>query len=337
MAKTSFKNQVSGIFKRREFGIVAVILIIMLAIGLRNPTFFTMENWKDILMPTSILIIVAIGQMMTMITGGIDLSVGSIVAFSGMSIGLIMIKYPSLHVIILILIGTAIGLMAGFINGIIIGKGRVPPLITTLATLAIYRGLVVVVSKSQWVVYGDITPGFKLIARGNILGINNLIIAAAVLSIIFYYFLGHTKKGREIYAYGGNKEAANFVGINSERINYLVYSLSGALAGFGGVLWVSRVLVAQSTSAKGFEFLTITACVVGGVSIFGGIGTVIGVILGALLLGIILNGLELIGVSDFWKMSIQGLVILLAVIIDTVLSRRVMEQLRKGRRIFNAK
>jgi rhamnose transport system permease protein len=332
--KINFSGLLSDIFKRREFGIFLIIISLVIIVSIKNPRFLSLGNIEDIFLYISILSFIAIGQMMVIITGGIDLSVGSILAFSGMSVGMLMMKYTWIHPIILILIGAAIGLILGFINGLIVGKGKVPPIITTLGTMAIFRGLVLVVSGSQWVDSHEMTRGFKLIARGKILGINNLIFIAIVFAIIFYYFLDHTRKGREIYAYGGNKEAARFVGINAEKVNFLVFSISGALAGFGGVLWVSRFATAQSGTATGVEILVIAACIIGGVSIFGGVGTILGVLLGSLLLGIILNSLELIGVSAFWKLAIQGFVMLVAVIIDTSLSRHTQEGLRKSRRIF---
>jgi rhamnose transport system permease protein len=331
----TYRNRLTELVRRREFGIVIIIIIVVVIVGLRNPTFFTRDNWKDLLMYSSILAFISIGQMMTIVTGGIDLSVGSTVALSGMSVGIIMRENPALHPVVLILLGTFFGLGCGIVNGMLIGKGKVHPLITTLATMSIYRGLVVVVSRSRWVVYGDITPGFKLIARGDILGINNLMFAAVVIAAASYYFLSHTRKGREIFAYGDHQEAAKFVGINAARINILVYALSGMLAGFGGVLWVSRVHTAQANTALGYEMQTIAACVIGGVSIFGGVGSVFGVLLGTLLFGIILNSLELIGIVDFWKLSVQGFVILVAVVFDAILSHRVAEQMRKQRRIFD--
>jgi rhamnose transport system permease protein len=330
------KSRLKEMVRRREFGIFLIIVVVMVVVGFRNPTFFTKDNWKDMLMYASILAFISIGQMMTIVTGGIDLSVGSVVALSGMSVGIIMREYPVLHPVVLILLGTLFGLGCGLVNGLLIGKGKIHPLITTLATMSIYRGLVVVVSRSRWVVYGDITDGFRMIARGNTLGINNLIFAALIIAIVAYYFLNHTRKGREIYAFGDHKEAAKFVGINGVNINILVYAISGLLAGFGGVLWVSRVHTAQANTALGYEMQTIAACVIGGVSIFGGVGSVVGVLLGTLMFGIILNALELIGIVDFWKLSVQGFVILLAVIFDAILSHRVMEQMRKQRRIFDA-
>ena len=329
-----FLNEIKNVYKRREFAIVIFILVVILLAGLKNTTFFTANNWLYLGKATAILVFVSIGQMIVITTGGIDLSVGSIIALSGMGAAMIMVRNNNTPTIVLIIVGIFIGSACGFINGLIVGKGKVPPLITTLATLAIYRGMVVVISKSQWIYSHQITDSFKNITRGSMLGINNLIFVALILSIVFYYFMGYTKTGREIYAYGGNKEAANFVGISSVKINYLVFTLSGALAGFGGVLWVSRLATAQPLSAKGFEFLVVAACVVGGVSIFGGLGTVVGTVLGALLLGIILNALELLGIGDFWKNAVYGFVILLAVSFDAILSKRVSEQLRRNRRIF---
>jgi len=337
MANNNFKNYLSGVIKRREFAVFIVMVVIILAVGLRNPTFLTGENWNDLLIYSSILIIVSIGQMMTITTGGIDLSIGSVLALSGMSVGIIMREYPSLHPLILILISVLIGLGCGTVNGLIISKGNVHPLITTLATLTIYRGLVVEVSQNKWIIYMDFTEKVKAIARGNIFGINNIIFIAIVVALVFYYFLGYVRKGREIYAIGGNPEAAKFVGIKQGNVQLLVYMLSGALSGLAGILWISRVALVQSTSGLGYEMMAVAACVVGGVSIYGGVGTVVGLILGSLVLGIIINALELIGIADFWKMSVQGLVILLAVIFDTVLSHRVLEQLRRQRRVFNVK
>jgi rhamnose transport system permease protein len=335
MENREYRVRLAELARRREFGILIVIVVVMTIVGLRNPTFFTRDNWRDLLMYSSILAFISIGQMMTIATGGIDLSVGSVVALSGMSVGMIMRENPALHPVLLILLGTLLGLGCGLANGLLIGKGKIHPLITTLATMSIYRGLVVVVSGSRWVVYGDITEGFRMIARGSILGVNNLMFAAILIAVAAYYFLNHTRTGREIFAYGNNQEAAKFAGISGTKISILVYALSGMLAGFGGVLWVSRVHTAQANTALGYEMQTIAACVIGGVSVFGGVGSVVGVLAGTLLFGVILNALELIGIVDFWKLSVQGLIILVAVIFDAVLSHRVAERMRKRRRVFD--
>ena len=328
-----FLNEIKNIYKRREFVIIIFILLVSLISGLKNPTFFSPNNWIDLGKANSILLIVALGQMIVITTGGIDLSVSSVVALSGMVVAMIMAKNNQIPLIVLALIGMAVGLFCGFINGLIIGKGKVPPLITTLGTLAIYRGMAVVISKSQWVTSNQMTDSFRKIARGATLGINNLIFLAIIFSIIFFYFMGYTRIGREMYAYGGNKEAAKFAGISSERTNYIAFSISGAIAGIAGLLWVSRFDLALPLAAKGFELLTIAACVVGGASVFGGIGTVLGTVLGAILLGVILNALELVGVGDLYKNGIYGFVILLAVLFDAVILKRVSENLRRNRRL----
>ena len=332
MDKILTKRNFSSFFKRREFGVFVVLLVIMAIITIRAPRFFTIDNLIDIALVNSILIIVALGQSAAIITGGIDLSVGSVLALSGMTVGMIMVRFPNISVILLLLIGILIGFVVGLINGIIIGKSKVHPLIITLGALVIYRGLVTVIGARGWIAYQSITPAFKQIARGTFLGINYLIILAIIVTAVFFYFFNYTRKGRELYAYGGNKEAARFVGISGEKVNYLVYAISGTLAGLAGPLLLSRIVSTTANTAKGFEMLTIAACVIGGVSIFGGIGTVMGIIIGTLILGVILNGLELIGISSYWKDAVQGLIILMAVSIDAILSRRSDMQLRKQRR-----
>jgi rhamnose transport system permease protein len=219
--------------------------------------------------------------------------------------------------------GVGIGLALGAFNGILVTKGRVPPIIATLGTLSIYRGLVFAISGGAWVDAAEMPESFKLLARGSILGIPNLVFFAAAVALIFYYFLNHTRTGREIYAVGSNPLAAQVGGIRVDRILFLVFLLSGLLYGMAGVLWVSRYASAQSDSAVGFELQTVAASVVGGVNIFGGSGTIPGVLLGSLLLGVIINALNLVRISPFWKLAVQGLVILLAVVSDALISRRL--------------
>jgi rhamnose transport system permease protein len=324
-----------SMFRRREFGLFTIILVVIIIMGIVNPTFFSLENWRDLLLYFAILIIACLGQMMTIITGGIDLSIGSVVALSGMSVGIIMKNVPDFNPLVLVIISILIGLACGIVNGLIISYGGVHPLITTLATLAIYRGLVVIISGNDWVIYSDFSEGVKALYRGDIVGVNYIILIAIIIIAIFYYFLGFTRTGRGIFALGDNVEAAKFVGIRKSKITMLVYGLSGSLAGLVGIIWISRVLIAQPTNATGFEMMTIATCVVGGVSIYGGVGSVVGVIFGALLMAVTINSLELVGLVDLWKLPIQGLIILFSVISDKMLSNRLNEQLRKQRRIFN--
>jgi rhamnose transport system permease protein len=307
----------------REMGIVLVILILIPLIGLRNPSFLTASNFRDILLDISILSIVAIGQMMVILTASIDLSVGSVVGLVAMIIGLLVRDNPEIPMVATILLGTLLGLVLGFINGIIVTKGRVPPIITTLGTLSIYRGLVLVVSKGEWIDAYRLPPSFPRITRYPIFGVPALIIYALIIAVVAYYFLRFTRTGRQIYAVGSNPPAARLAGIRANRIVLLVFLISGTLAGLGGVLWASRFAAVANDTGTGFELQTVAACVIGGVNIFGGSGSVPGVLLGSLLLGIIVNALTLTGISPFWRLTVQGLIIILAVVADALIARRL--------------
>lgn len=316
-------NLLRRILGRREIVLSIFILILIIAVTFRSPYFLTLDNFKNILLDSSILMIIAIGQMMVIITRGIDLSVASVLAFSGMSVGLIISNNWGIHPLLAVLMGIGIGLVLGSLNGFLISKTGIPPIIATIAAMIIWRGSTYIISGGAWVDAAEMPYGFKQIARGTILGVPNLIFIVIIVSLIFYYFLGYTRTGREIYAFGSNPDGVRFVGISVTKINFLVYMFSGALAGMAGVLWVSRYASAQSNTAQGFELLTVAACVIGGVFIFGGSGTITGVLLGSLLLSIVVNALNQIKVSPFWKLAIQGAIILIAVISDSIISQRV--------------
>lgn len=311
----------------REAGIFAFIIVLIVVVSLRSPYFLTVENFRDILLDIAALSIVAIGQTMVIITRSIDLSVASGLALSGMIVGMTVSSNWGLPPLLALLMGIGLGILLGSFNGLLVTRGRVPPIIATLGTLSIYRGLTFVVSGGAWVDAAEMSDSFKWLARGTMLWVPNLVLFAAAVAIIFYYFLNYTRTGREIYAVGSNPDGARVVGIHVDRIVFLVYALSGALSGMAGVLWVSRYASAQSDSAMGFELQTVAAAVVGGVNIFGGSGTIPGVLLGSLLLGIIINALNLVQISPFWKLAVQGLVILLAVVSDALVSRRLQRAL----------
>jgi len=322
------RGMLSKVLATRELVLIAFIVILIMIVSFRSPYFLTLSNFNDILLDTAILMMVAIGQMMVILTAGIDLSVASTLAFSGMAVALTVSQYKGMHPLLVLLMGIGIGIALGSFNGLLVSKARIPPIIATIATMTIYRGFTFVIAGGAWVDAHEMPESFKQIARGSILKIPNLIMIVLVVSLLFYYFLGHTRTGREIYAVGSNPDAARFVGIGLGKIRFLVYMFSGLLSGGAGVLWVSRYASAQSNSAVGFELLTVAACVIGGVFIFGGSGTIPGVLLGSLLLGIIVNALNLVRVNPFWKLAIQGLVILIAVVTDTIMSRRIGGRLK---------
>jgi len=307
----------------REIGITIFIILLILGVGLRSPYFLTLENFRDILLNISILMIVALAQTMVIITRGIDLSVGSMIALVAMMVSFVVKENPDLSPVLVVLLGMALGSVLGSFNGLVITKGGVPPIIATLGTLSIYRGAVFLYSEGTWINAFEMPQSFKLLAKGTPLGLPNLVIIAIGVAIIIYYFLNYTRPGRDIYAVGSNPEAAQVAGIRVQRTIFMVYLFSGILCGLAGVLWASRFEAAQTNTALGFELQTVAASVVGGVNIFGGSGAVSGVMLGALLLGIINNALTLVRISPFWQLAAQGALILLAVIVDSVILRRL--------------
>ncbi|MCG2821285.1 MAG: ABC transporter permease [Candidatus Atribacteria bacterium] len=322
------------LFRKREFNLFIFILFIIFGVSCRTPSFLHIGNFVDILNDTAILSMVAIGQLIIIVTGGIDLSVGSSLALSGMSVALLNQYHPGIPIFVIILISIAIGLLLGSINGLLVSQAKIPPIITTLGTMSIYRGLVFVLCKGTWVSAHEMTEAFRGFPRSSFLGISSLIYVSMLIVKLFLIFLNLTRTGREIYGVGGNKIASQYVGINLKKIQYIVFTLGGGITGLAGFLWVARYAAAQSETAIGFEFQTIADCVIGEVSIAGGSGTIIGVVLGAFFMGIVYNALTMINVSPFWQMAIQGFIILFAIIINTVMDKR-NQQLMLRKRSFN--
>ncbi len=319
----SRSNFLPTIARFREAGISIFILLLIVAVTLRNPSFLTADNFTDILLNISILVIVALAQAMVIITRGIDLSVSSMIGLVAMMTAFFANQHPDMPIFMIVLLGMALGGILGTFNGLIISYGKVPPIIATLGTLSIYRGLVFFYSQGTWINPFELPRDLKLLTKGTMLGLPNAVICAIVVALIVYYFLNHTRPGRDIYAVGSNPEAAEYSGIRSKRVIFLVYLISGIACGLAAVMWVSRYEAAQTNTAQGFELQTVAAGVVGGVSITGGVGTVPGILLGAFLLGTIENALPLLHISPFWQLAVQGLLILIAVISDSFILRSV--------------
>jgi rhamnose transport system permease protein len=312
----------------RETGITLFIVVLVILVSIRSGSaFLSLENFRDILLNISILAIVALAQTMVIITRGIDLSVSSMIGLVAMMVGFMVKQYPDMSPLVAVLLGMALGCVLGSFNGFVITIGNVPPIIATLGTLSIYRGAIFFYSQGTWINAFEMSPPFKALAKGTPLILPNLVIVAIVVAVIVYYFLNYTQPGRNIYAVGSNPDAANVAGIRTQRVIFMVYLYSGLLCGLAGVMWASRFESAQTNTALGFELQTVAASVVGGVNIFGGSGTVTGVLLGALLLGIINNALTLVRISPFWQLAAQGLLILLAVVVDAVVLRRLQQTL----------
>lgn len=314
------------LLQARELGIACLLCVLMLFMSLRNDAFLTADNLLDVGMDCSVLVLVAIGMMLVILTGGIDISAGSTMALSGMTVGLLLMNHKGIPPLVAVGLGAGVGVIAGSINGGLIVLGKVPPVIATLGTMSVFRGLTFILcyafNGGKSVSADKLPAAFKAFPRVEIAGVPVLIWFAVLTAAGFYYFLNHTMTGRKIYAVGSNSQAARLAGIGVGTVTFLAYLLTGTLAGAGGVLWASRLAAAESSAAQGFEFLAITAVVLGGVNIAGGSGSILGVLLGAVLISTITNSLNLAKVSPFWKLAINGCIILFAVIVDKRLSGR---------------
>ncbi len=311
-----------NLLKNRELLLGLIIVGMILGFSTRADNFATPGNLANIFNDTSILIILALGQMVVILTKSIDLSVAAILAFTGMAVAMLDSSYPGLPLALLIVVAIGIGAMLGAINGFLVWALQIPPIVVTLGTLTIYRGMTFVLSGGAWVNAHQMQPDFLGFPRTVVLGLPILSWVAIAIVILVSFILTRTSFGRSTYAAGGNPVAAIYAGIDVGRARFLAFVLSGALAGLSGYLWVSRYAVAYVDIAGGFELDSVAANVIGGISIAGGIGTVIGTVLGALFLGVIKNALPVIGISPFAQMAISGIVIVLAVVFNARAERK---------------
>jgi rhamnose transport system permease protein len=311
-----------NLLKNREMLLALIIIGMILAFTSRAPNFASPSNLATIFNDTSILIILALGQMVVILTKSIDLSVAANLAFTGMAVAMLDSTYPGLPLALLVVFAIGIGAALGAINGFLVWALRIPPIVVTLGTLTIYRGMSFVLSGGAWVNAHQMQPDFLGVPRLPVLGLPILSWIAIAVVILVGFILARTHFGRSTYAAGGNPVAAVYAGIDVGRARFLAFVLSGALAGLSGYLWVSRYAVAYVDIAAGFELDSVAACVIGGISIAGGIGTVIGTVLGALFLGVIKNALPVIGISPFAQMAISGIVIVLAVVFNARAERK---------------
>jgi rhamnose transport system permease protein len=305
-----------NILKSREFALAAIVASLIIAVGLRAPVFLTGSSLYGMLVDTCFLFMLALAQMAIILTRGIDLSLASNLALTGMVSALFAAAFPAVPMLFVLLLAIAVGAALGLFNGLLIANLNIPPIVVTLGTLAVYRGLIFVIAGGAWLTSDDMSKAFVDFPKLDILGISILLWFAIIVTAAFAFFLNYTGTGRSLYAIGGNPVAARFCGINIPKHLLMVYALAGAVSGLCGALWVSRYGIAYVDIANGFELTIIAACVIGGVSIAGGIGTVSGALLGALFLGVVVNALPVINVSPFWQMAISGAVILAAVIVN---------------------
>jgi rhamnose transport system permease protein len=318
------------LFKNRDTLFGTVTLLLFIAISFKVPQFAALRNVSEILDDTAILMLLALGQMLVLVTRCVDLSVAANAALSGMCVALLNQAHPGIDIVWVGLLAAAVGGLLGAVNGALVWACRIPSIVVTLGTLAVYRGLVYVVSDGTWVTSNEMSPQFLALVRASFLGLSMMSWLAIIGVVAFALALLHSTTGRRFFIAGSNPAAAAYVGIDVGRMQFLAFTISGAIAGLCGYLWVARFAVASADVAQGFELTVIAACVIGGVSIAGGIGTVTGVVLGCLFLGIIRNALPLLGISPFWQMAISGAVIVGAVIVNARMQQQTRRRILEG-------
>lgn len=300
----------------RDLVMAALTLLLFAAISMAFPRFATADSLAGLLDDSSILILLALGQMLVILTRGIDLSVAANLALCGMIVALFNRTYPDAGVASVVILALLTGTALGAVNGILVWKLRLPPIVVTLGTMSIFRGVIFLLSHGTWVTDRELSPAFLGWVRHEFLGLTTPCWLAVTGVVAAAIVLRRTSIGRDMYAAGDNPTAASHAGIDPGRMQLIAYAACGALAGLCGYLWVARFAVAYTDIALGFELQVIAACVIGGVAIAGGAGTVAGVVLGCLFLGAIKNALPLIGISPFWQMGINGAVILAAALLS---------------------
>ncbi len=315
------KNIIVQFFEIREIGALLPLIILVIISGGINSTFYSLDNILNMLRSTAYLFIPAVGMTFVLCSKGLDLSVGSSMGLSGVMLGLLMVWYK-IPIIPSVIITLIVGAIAGGINGFMITKLRIPPFIATLATYNSYRGLVMGITKG-----GPISPmpePFNKFGLATILGIPNIVIFMLVLLLIGQFILSKTKYGRYVLATGGNEDSAKLAGINTDKIVFINYVVVGVLAFVSGLFFSARFTSAQPSLGTGYELRVITACIIGGVSLFGGAGSIIGTFVGSLFMIVLENGMTMARISGYWKQAILGVIIIIAIIIDLIRKKELL-------------
>jgi rhamnose transport system permease protein len=323
---------VAAAFRLREIGIVAALALAVVFFGVRADNFLTLGNWQGIAQNVAIVVVVGVGETMVILTRNIDLSVGSIVGLTAYLAAATFVHHSGWPIAVVALVAVAIGLGLGVINGLLVAVANIPAIIATLATLAIYRGFDAQITGGGNITAYQLPDSFLNLASSKPAGLPSLAWIAVGVAILGGALLRWAPWARDFYAIGSNPDAARLAGIPAKRRVIATFAISGALAGLGGFLFLSRFPTVDAVAANGFELTVITAVVIGGVNVFGGSGTVLGAVLGAVLVATIENGFTLLRFSEFWKIFFNGFAIVVAVTIDALVTQRLQEALRRRRR-----
>ncbi|WP_241191096.1 ABC transporter permease [Deinococcus psychrotolerans] len=329
--QTSAPNLLTRLLRAREVSLVALLLFVTLGTAAINPLFLSFTSLKDLFLNVSIIALVVVGQTIVLLMKHVDLSVSSVVGLSAFLTGSLFVAFPGLPVPLALLFGLGLGAVLGSVNGLLVAYGKVPALVATLGTLYVFRGIDYAVVHGGQINASNLPPSFLGFATGNILGVPNLVLLVIVVMLGFGIYLGSYRGGREYYAVGSNSEAAVLAGISVTRRTLTGFALSGAIAGLAGVLYLARYGTVDANAGSGLELQVIAAAVVGGVSINGGVGSLLGAGLGALLLGVMSSALVTLRAPGFYQQAIQGALLLAAISVDMLVSRRSAKQNAKGR------
>ena len=326
------KRAFDTVVRSREMSILLVLLLIIAAATIKTPSFlFSSNSWRDLLLTPSILLLLAVGQAVVIITRNVDLSVSSVLGLTAYLTGRLFIDVPGIPIAVVVLAGVLMGGLLGLANGLMVALGKVPSLVITLGTLYIYRGIVLTWAGSNRINASDMPPDFLSLGTKSILSIPVLTIVALLVLLAVGYYLHSHRGGRELYAIGSDPEAAVLYGLNVRRRLLAAFVLSGALAGLAGVLYAARYGTVSAGAGTGLELEAVAAVVIGGVAIFGGSGTVWGAAIGAVLLVTIDRALPILGIPDFWQRAVVGALIIGAIVLDRVLALRQQRKLTEAR------
>lgn len=331
-AASPSRRVLGGLLRSREMAVLTVLLALILFTTFESRAFvFSGDGWRDLLLTPSILLLLAVGQTVVIVTRNVDLSVGSVLGLTAYLTGRLFVDVPGIPIVVVFVAGLVMGALLGLVNGMLVAFARVPALVITLGTLYIYRGAFLTWAGSDRINASDMPRDFLALGTRSVLGIPVLTaIAFAVLAAVGYYL--HTARGgRELYAIGSDPAAANLYGLRVTRRVLAAFVVSGALAGLAGVLYAARYGTVSSGAGANIELQAVGAAVIGGVAIFGGSGTVWGAAIGAFLLITINRALPIVGIPDFWQRAVVGALIIGAIVLDRVLARRQERRLVESR------
>lgn len=312
------KKQPFTLHNFTESGILAVLVLLCIIIWAVNPVFMGVGNILNVLRTTSYVLIIATASTMLMITGGLDLSVGSQMGLGGILVGTFLVN--GVPVVISILLALFLNAIIGLANGFFVVKRKIPPMIATIGTMYIARGLCNGMTKGMPVY--PLPSGFAPLGNGTLGGIPYVVFIAIIIAIIANYFLRNTTFGRSIYAIGGNQDVARLSGIAVDKIKMSVYVMTSLAATFTGIIMTSRIESAQVTLGTGYEMSVIASIVIGGTSTMGGSGSILGTVIGAMLMSVVENGMVLMRVSVYWQNVVVGSIIIVAVMLDMLRKER---------------